>query len=308
MSQITDALIARAIQLLGISTGQYTLPYQSADWPAGSEPWRGMLIDYADTMRAAMATTDITPEEVQSLSPDAAFGYISATFQHIQSVGGALLEAVKAGNVKSVITTIPRMQLRASVVAIYVYNMSGVQLHLSGAFARGIQAGRITEHEAAEHLNRCLDLCQAYAALAGKNALALINRPASGPTSGLGVTGWDDAVALGALAIAGLLAVLLLLGVCFIIAWAYNQHYVQTRALDECDRLLEQGDAAGSARCRANVLTAANQPMDNLMSSLLTPLQVIGYTAAGALALYVGVKFIWPAVTEQHRRALPGGV
>jgi type II secretory pathway pseudopilin PulG len=269
--------------------------------------WGELLLWWKLSASAAMGKTDITLDEINSVTSKEAQSAVTDTWLYIQDALGGVLQALVDLNMSKALLSIPRVTLRKALIALYVYTTSGALLHWEGAFERAIDAGRLTERDAREHLDRCIKLFEVIAKLGGcsntgapeyksvcdpaQTAIQFVNKKS---VSGVGFTG----VEIGLLVVAGIAAITITLGVVYLLTASLKQMRAQERAMDQCAKLLEQGQYEAHEKCATAVLNASNAATADAFHAMDKGLT---YVAVG-LGIYVAMVFL-PSLIRSTREA-----
>jgi hypothetical protein len=291
---VVDFVMLKAPELFGV-TGLPTARFGSdVNYFTGYQAWSADLVNkFADAV-AVMEQTGITADDVNALTVEDGRSAMTTMLELSKNAAGAALEALKTGD-PDVAFEVPIDIAKQALVAIWAYNSNGVYLHTEGAFARGIEAGRISENEAMQHAWRCAAIFDAIIGMKKKGALKWAGE--AKPISGLGLTGGEIVV----LIIAGIAGVLVTIGFIYIITQALNQAMTQKKALAQCDKLLEQGKHAEHQKCLQNVLAASNEGLNDLMENVSKAGNVLVWTVAIGLIGLVAVQ-VAPVIMEKLAR------
>jgi hypothetical protein len=302
VSTVVDFALLEAPELLGI-TGLPTARFgKDANYFSGEAAWSADLVNKFADATEVMEQTGITADDVAALSLSDARAAMVDMLQIASDALGKALDVLKTGDVDALFT-LPAVTAKRALVAIYAYNANGVYLHTEGAFARAIRSGRITEDEAMRHAWRCAATWDALIGMKRKGALgwAGVATPINGLGSGsLGIA--PQAIAL--IVLAGILGALVEIALVYIIVQSLNQAAAQRRALDQCDKLMEEGKLTEAEQCRRSVMELSNQGTNNLMDNIAKAGNVITWTIALAIIGVVVVQ-LYPVVSRaiKHREA-----
>lgn len=290
---LVDEVIVKAHEVLVIPG----MPWDNiGDYFTGEVAWREILLESQMRAIEAIKRTNITIDEIKDLSEANALEAVTDIWARVTPGAGDLLDALKKGDFAAFSTALPRQHLRNALISVYAYNRIGSNLHYEGAFARGIDAGRISMVEAEAHLDRCMRIWDGIAALGERGVLEKL-LPAPG-VHGVGQGGPLELTA-GTIILIVLLAgvaVLAVLGMTLVLGLMLLQKRAQERAFDQCDELLKLEKFEEARQCREAALDAANENTQSAMDKIMEPLTFAAWALGIGAILYIGTTFVLPAL------------
>lgn len=292
---VVDFVLLKAPELLGVE-GLPTARFgDEVNYFSGVDAWSAALVNKFADATAAMEQTGITAEDVDAMTVETGRRAMTDMFGFATNAAGRALDAIAKGDMSATFE-IPISIARNALVAVWAYNANGVYLHTEGAFARGIQAGRISEDEAMRHAWRCAAIFDAIVGMRKKGALGWAGE--AKPVSGLGLTGGEVFILIAA----GVVAAFVQIAFIYILFQSFNQAVVQKKALDQCDKLLEEGKNEEHQKCMQNVLAASNQGTNDLMNNISKGANVVLWTVVVGVVGIIAVN-VAPVVMTKLGRA-----
>lgn len=226
-------------------------------------------------------------EKYSTIETSQARSAVTRLIALVNQMGADIWDAVKHGNISATID-LPA-SIAGDVFATFAATAAnGAYLHFDGVMESALLGGKITVEEVQAHAQSVMQMFQTFVDL-DKNG-HLDHFKAAQPTSGLGMT-WAVAA----------VAIVAVLGVCYLLYVWQIAAPVQNKVFEWCDKLTTKADAS-DADLRACVAAATsmtehgNGSLGNFLGDALKPLGVV--IAIGA-AVYIG-SLILPSMLARR--------
>jgi len=285
MSAILDKLYSDAQEVFGIDGIGAVIYPNRAGWMDLITLWKGR----ADTQLAKFATD----EDWQSLTRSTAQSAESDMLTIIQSTASDVLGWIKQNLLGEDVANVSSSTLKTFIMAQYAKSAVSLQLHVNGSMQDAIDDETITEAEARSNLDQAVRVMEMLALAGEKGMFDSLPRVAAS-TNGIGVA--PVVVAIVAVVVAGLIVALY-----YIYRTTAMTERIAMAALGRCDKLFDAGQYEAYSACIKGV--QQNVPGSDLMKPINDAAKIIGFGVAAAALLWVGVKFVLPALERSSANA-----
>lgn len=278
MSVLLDELYEKALDVFDVDGLGNVIYANQSTWMGLANQWRGKA-------EAQMASF-VSESDWETLSAADAKKADTDVYMLATDTAGVVLDWAKKNLLGQDVATMSGASLKTFLMASYAKAAQALALHESGEMQASIDAGEITESQARKNLDSALRSME----LIAKGGQQQLYKPLQG-VSGLGV-----APAVVAIIVAGVAVVLLYA----IYRVTDNQRTITTAvtesALTRCDKLLDSNPEL-YVQCIQGVQAHVPKTGD-LMEPLVGASKIIAYGVAGGVLIWVGVKFVLPALLE----------
>jgi hypothetical protein len=260
-----------------------------------------------DVLEGMKVITTLDTGNSWTMTREQAEQAIESTGEQVKAAADDVWEAIKDGSLmlaKEKVAKFPGEFLKRTVGAVSLNAYNGYVLHMSGAVADLVQAGRVSEDEAKKHADNVAMVFRAIKTMDVRGDFSGIKYQPKAQ-SGLGVLPAFIAAYGGWLIVA---AVVVILGIAFFVYASLANARAQAKFMDQCEELRKLKGAAGAQYCvdaAKDMAEKSNIDLAKLFSGLGIggAMKAVGIALGIGVAAYIGVKFIWPEIQKQRARA-----
>lgn len=256
-----------------------------------------------DVLEGMKVVTTLDTGNSWTMTREQAESAIESTGAQVKAAADDVWEAIKDGSLmlaKNKVAKFPGEFLKRTVGAVSLNAYNGYVLHMSGAVADLVQAGKVTEDEAKKHADNVAMVFRAIKTMDARGDFSGIKYEPRAQ-SGLGFLPAFIVAYGGWLIVA---AVVVILGIAFFVYASLANARAQAKFMEQCEELRKLQGAAGAKYCvdaAKDMAEKSNANLATLFPGMGSAVKAVGIALGIGVVAYIGVKWIWPEIQKQRR-------